>query len=360
MDVEGGEGEEAQMQANGWPREARRILFPEIRRVEWERVPLPERLAPREVLVRAACSLISAGTEIAAYSGSHIGYSTPGSTFPRMPMNPGYALAGTVEAVGDAVTGLRPGDRVSGGMRHGDWLVVEDSRSGLLRLPDEVTFEQACLARVAVFPFQGVRLANLRIGEHVVVFGQGLIGQLARQFAAIDGAVTTMAVDLVDARLEVARRHGATHIVNPGRDDVPAAILTATAGQGADVAIEATGSPQVVNDALQAVGMLGRVILLGSTRGRVEIDPYNDIHRKGVSVIGAHGRTASVPANPYHRWTGAEHHRLAVELFRQGRLKSDGLISHHIPAAEALGIFDALMERSQAYLGVIVRWSDAH
>jgi threonine dehydrogenase-like Zn-dependent dehydrogenase len=115
----------------------------------------------------------------------------------------------------------------------------------------------------------------------------------------------------------------------------------------------------VVNDALGAVGILGRVILLGSSRGKVEIDPYNDIHRKGVSVIGAHGRTASITANPYHRWTGAEHNRLAVELFRQGRLKSDGLISHRVPADEALAVFDALMERSQDYLGVIVRWSDA-
>src|SRR6266542_5037873 len=195
------------METNTWPREGRRIRFPEIRRVEWESVMLPERLEPPQVLVRAACTLISAGTEIAAYSGSHIGYSTPGSTFPRMPMNPGYAFAGTVEAVGDGVTTLKPGDRVSGGMPHAEWAVVDAGRSSLLRLPDGVTFEQACLARVSVFPFQGVRLAKLKIGENVVVFGQGLIGQLARQFAHIDGAIITMAVDLVDARLEVARRH---------------------------------------------------------------------------------------------------------------------------------------------------------
>jgi threonine dehydrogenase-like Zn-dependent dehydrogenase len=124
------------------------------------------------------------------------------------------------------------------------------------------------------------------------------------------------------------------------------------------VAIEATGTPSVVNDALHAVGLLGRVVLLGSSRGKVEIDPYNDIHRKGISVIGAHGRTAANPPNTYHRWTGAEHNRLGVELFRQGRLESDGLISHRVAPDDALGVFDALMNRSQDYLGVIVQWSD--
>ena len=104
--------------------------------------------------------------------------------------------------------------------------------------------------------------------------------------------------------------------------------------------------------------MLGRVILLGSPRGRVEIDAYTDIHRKGVAVIGAHGRTASVPANPYHRWTSAEHHRLAVELIRQGRVRTDGLVSHRLPADAALGAFEALATRPQDHLGVVIRWHD--
>jgi threonine dehydrogenase-like Zn-dependent dehydrogenase len=223
-------------------------------------------------------------------------------------------------------------------------------------IPDGVSFEQASLARVAVFPLQGVRLANLRLGEDVAVFGQGLIGQLARQFATIDGAATIVGIDLVDGRLDVARRHGATHVLNPARDDVPAAIAGITGRRGVDVAIEATGNPAVINDALRAAAMLGRVILLGSPRGRVEIDPYSDIHQKGVSVIGAHGRTASIQPNQYHRWNTGEHLRLAMELMRQGRLRTDGLISHRVPAGEALGVFDALTERAQEYLGVLIEW----
>ena len=105
-------------------------------------------------------------------------------------------------------------------------------------------------------------------------------------------------MDLLDARLEVARRHGATHVVNPSREDAPAAIAAATGGRGPDVAIEATGHPAVINDALRAVGRMGRVVLLGSPRGRVEIDPYTDIHSKGVTVIGAHANTTAARRTP--------------------------------------------------------------
>jgi 2-desacetyl-2-hydroxyethyl bacteriochlorophyllide A dehydrogenase len=335
---------------------ARRVVFPEIRRAEWETLSLPDELGPTEVLVRAGRTLVSAGTETAIYSGTHIGYSTPGARYPRLPFNPGYAFAGTVEAAGPAVTTLAPGDRVVGGMKHQDLVVVDAGQDSLERIPEGVSLEQACLARLATISMQGVRLARLVLGELVAVFGQGLIGQLARQLAAIDGAATTIAVDLIDARLAVATRHGATHTVNPGRDDLAGALERATDGWGVDVAIEATGNPAVITDALHAVARMGRVILLGSPRGRLEIDPYGDIHSRGVSVIGAHANTTANSPNPYHRWTLVEHRRLALELIRQGRLRTDGLVTRRVPAAEALPIWDMLAAGPDEHLGVIIVW----
>ena len=342
------------------PRRARRIVFPAIKEIGWEEVTLPDELQPTEALVKAARTVVSAGTEIAIYSGAHIGYTIPGARYPRMPFYPGYAFAGTVEAVGSAVTSFKAGDRVLGSMGHQDWVVVDAEQGRLDLIPDGVSFEQACLARLATIAMQGVRLARLTLGEHVAVFGQGLIGQFARQIAGIDGAAAIIAVDLIDSRLEVARRHGATHLVNPSRDDLAATIAEATGGRGGvDVAIEATGNPVVINDALHAVARLGRVVLLGSPRGRIEIDPYSDIHSKGVSVIGAHANTTADAGNAYHRWTLMEQRRLALELMRQGRLRTDGLVSHQVPAAEALPIWDALSTRQQDYLGVIIVWDAA-
>jgi 2-desacetyl-2-hydroxyethyl bacteriochlorophyllide A dehydrogenase len=339
---------------------ARRVVFPAIKQAQWETLSLPDELRPREVRVKTARTLVSAGTEIAIYSGTHIGYSTPGARYPRLPFYPGYAYAGTVEAVGSEVTAhklYKPGDRVVGSMGHQDRAVVEADGDRLDPIPDGVSFEQACLARLSAISLQGVRLARLAMGEHVAVFGQGLIGQLARQFAAIDGAATTTGVDLIDTRLEVARRHGATHVVNPAREDLSALLASVTDGRGADACIEATGNPSVIADALRAVGRMGRVVLLGSPRGRIEIDPYRDLHSKGVALIGAHNNTTAAAPNAYYPWTQASHRRLALELMRQGRLHTDGLISHRVPASEALPVWDALMTRQQDHLGVIIEWS---
>ena len=340
------------------PKTERRIVFLAIRQATWEVLPAPEpeRLGPRQVLVRTAATLVSAGTEIAIYSGSHIGYSIPGSTYPRMPHHPGYSLAGSVEAVGAEVRELAPGDRIAASAPHASWVTVDLDRAPWVCLPDGVAPEQGAMARLAGIAMQGVRLASIRLGDTVAVFGQGLIGQFARQLAALDGAATTIGVDLIDARLKTARHHGAAHTINPGEEDTLTGIMRLTDGRGVQVAIEATGSPAVIDTALKSAADLGRVVLLGSPRGRLEIDPYSDIHRKGVSVIGAHARTADLPDSPTLRWNSVEQLRLCVELMRQGRLRTDGLITHHIPVDQALGVFDALMNHAQDHLGVVIDW----
>ena len=336
---------------------AKRVVFPEIKRAEWESVTLPAELGPNQLRIRTTRTLVSAGTEIAIYSGSHIGYSTPGSRYPRLPFYPGYAYAGVVEAVGSAVTSFKPGDRVLGSMGHQDVTVVDADPERLDPIPDGVGFEQACLARLSAISLQGVRLARISMGERVAVFGQGLIGQLARQWASLDGAASVTAVDLIEPRLEVARRHGATHTVNPSEDDLAATLASISDGQGFDVCIEATGNPAVISDALTHAARMGRVILLGSPRGTIELNPYRDIHSKGVSLIGAHANTTAAVPNAYHPWTVAQHRRFGLEMMRQGRLLTDGLISHTIPSSEALPVWDALMTHQQDYMGVIIDWS---
>ena len=100
---------------------ARRLVFRAIKDVDWETLALPAELQPTEVLVKTARTVISAGTEVAVFSGTHIGYSIPGAKYPHMPYYPGFAAAGTVEAVGSAVTALE-----AGGSRDG-----QDGASGL-------------------------------------------------------------------------------------------------------------------------------------------------------------------------------------------------------------------------------------
>ena len=73
------------------------------------------------------CSVVSAGTELAVFGGDHVGFSDFGDTYPRMPFRPGNASAGTIEAVGSAVTAWQVGDRVGYATRHQDWAMVDAS-----------------------------------------------------------------------------------------------------------------------------------------------------------------------------------------------------------------------------------------
>ena len=85
---------------------ARRLLFPAVNRTAWEEFEIPEPPEAHSVVARAICSLVSPGTELAIYTGSHIGYSLPEPPFPLMPHRPGYALVGEVATMGSAVHGL--------------------------------------------------------------------------------------------------------------------------------------------------------------------------------------------------------------------------------------------------------------
>lgn len=120
--------------------------------------------------------------------------------------------------------------------------------------------------------------------------------------------------------------------------------------------VEATGSPSVVPLALDLAGSGGRVVLLGSTRGKVEIDPYSHIHRKGLRVIGAHELTQQFDTARTERWSKANTMQLLCDLLVEQRLRTDGLISHTITPDELLPIYDQLHQNPQDFMGVLVDW----
>ena len=149
-----------------------------------------------------------------------------------------------------------------------------------------------------------------------------LIGQLALQLSRqLCGARPTVAIDPIAARRELACSCGATFGLDLGRR------RRRSTGEydrttDLDVVFEATGSPR----RSAPPGVLpsaGRLILLGSTRGLVDgFDPYSDVHRKGITVIGAH--VSSHPEQPTHqnRWTTANNQRLALDLMADGSPRS--------------------------------------
>jgi threonine dehydrogenase-like Zn-dependent dehydrogenase len=141
--------------------------------------------------------------------------------------------------------------------------------------------------------------------------------------------------------------------------DLGAEVLELTGGMGPSVVVEATGAPAVVPLSIELAGKGGRVVLLGSTRGRVELDVYSYIHRKGVQLIGAHERVQDMDLIP-GRWTKARNLQLLARLFADRQLSSQGLISHTIAPDEVLSVYERLAERPQDHLGVVIEWRHGH
>lgn len=179
----------------------------------------------------------------------------------------------------------------------------------------------------------------------------GLIGNLAAQLFALHGC-EVIGVDIVPERLEIARRCGFGPVLNSrGVSDLGSSLRDAVGGDP-EIVVEATGVPQLVNEALERVCPNGDVILLGSPRGEVTLDLYKFVHRRGVRLIGAHEGMQGSHGLPSRR-TVTRH---MLHLLEKGSLQVDPLITHEIQPEEAAEAYNLLLSHSDQALGIILRW----
>ena len=332
---------------------ATRLLFPEINRTAWEEFEVPEAPTAYGVVARSICSLVSPGTELAIYTGAHMGFSLPEPPFPLIPHRPGYALVGEVEAFGSAVQGLAVGQRVLMEAGHGTVAVADTRTHAVVPVPAGVPSVHAPLARMAAIAFTALRLAPPQLGDQVVVLGLGLVGLLAGQLFRLAGARPVLGVDRLPSRLKLAEALGIVP-VDTSREELLPALRRALGTRGADIVVEATGSPALVPPALDSARQGGSVVLLGSTRGLVTLDAYSLLHRKAVRVIGGH--ETALPFNGDHAWPRLRNLGLALELMAAGDLRTDGMITDELAADQALTAHDMLRDHPEAHLGVVIHW----
>jgi threonine dehydrogenase-like Zn-dependent dehydrogenase len=211
-----------------------------------------------------------------------------------------------------------------------------------------VSSDQAAMSTLGIIVLNAVRLAHLQLGERVAVVGAGLVGQIACQLARLSGARPVVSVDPIDRRRQLALDCGADEAYPP--DAAPIDF---------DVVFEATGSPKAFNPALKMVKRQGRMIALGSTRGIVEgFDLYGDLHRKGVTLIGAHLTTTPEHETPYNPWTMNRNRAVVLTLIRDEELHLDRLVSHRVTSTEGPAMFDRLATSREEFFGVLLRWRE--
>lgn len=319
----------------------------EPRVIRWQSSALPP-LAADEVLIRTTRTLISPGTERA------ILLKLPGLAV-EYPKALGYSHVGEVIQVGAAAHRLKIGDRVASRSRHASHVIAKAERCH--KLGADIEDERATFFQLLAIALQAVRKTRLELGEAAAVIGAGLVGLLALQVCRAAGALPTIAIDTDRGRLGRAERLGADSAVLA--DPAGETFLTAAAlSPGAPVVIEATGNPAALETACQIAAFGGRVALLGSSRGATEsFDFYKRVHKRGLTLIGAHISTADRAASAPGWWTLPEEQRTALRLIEHERVAVEPLITHRFKSRNIEAAYDLLAAWKPEAIGIIIDWT---
>src|SRR5438067_4441922 len=345
------------------------------------------------VLVRAAASLISAGTERMAVDEGKKSLLEKARERPELVKQVieraktegivktfnavrsklgsstalGYSAAGIVVDVGDDVTEFRAGERVAcagaGYASHAEVLSVP--KNLCVRLPDEVEFDAGAFGTLGAIALQGVRLAEPTLGESVVVIGLGLLGQIAIQLLKANGC-RVFGIDLDPQKVALALELGADAAAISD-DDAKRAVLDWSRGRGADAVLitAATPSNQPVELAGEISRLKGRVVAVGM----VGLDVPRNLYFKrelSLMVSMSYGPGRYDPEyeerghdypDAYVRWTENRNIEAFLDLVAQGRVNVERLITHRFQVEEAERAYQLIGgETQEPYLGIILRY----
>lgn len=329
-------------------------------RVEVRDVELPAP-GPRQVLVQTHASAISAGTELAVYTGTHQWLKDPTLPEWKFPFRPGYSAAGTIAAVGSEVHEFHERERVSypGNHASAELLTLGHERGRLWRLPDGLDFEPAAMACVARFGMGAAIRPGITLGRSTAVLGLGIIGQFALRSLLAAGAYPVIGIDSVKMRREAALQAGADHVIDPSAGDARDQLRRYLRSSGAEVVADATGIPDAIPVAMALACDGGQVVVVGSPRGRAkEVNFYDDLHRRYIEVTGAHGNMLWEPEHTRiaGAWSVDKAQTWLLAAMASGRLSLRGLMTQRIKAAELRDAYEGLLHRKEEYLGVVLRW----
>jgi 2-desacetyl-2-hydroxyethyl bacteriochlorophyllide A dehydrogenase len=339
---------------------ARQVVITEPYRASVREIELPPP-SDNQVLVATEVSAVSAGTELAVWTGTHQWLKDPSLPDWKFPFRPGYSAAGTVVAVGSAVSGWKPGDRVSypGNHASAELLTLGHERGRLWRLPDNLDMEKASVACIARYGLGASIRAGTTLGRSAAVLGLGVIGQFALRCLIAAGAHPVIGIDAVAMRRQSALAAGCDHVLDPSASDVREQLARYLNQRGAEIVADATGVPDAVPLAMSLACDGGQVVIVGSPRGKAkEVNFYDDLHRRYLEVTGAHGNMLFEPAHTRlaGAWDIDKAQNWLLAALASGRLDLAGLITHCIDAAELGRAYDGLLKKKDEYLGVVLRW----
>jgi len=334
----------------------KKIVFTGIGKAElWDYdVPHPKE---GEVLVETMYTAVSAGTERANLmrmpnTGAYLADTS------QPVWGGGYSSTGIVKEVGEGVKSVSVGDKV---------LVIWGQNTGLKVVPehnvikiddDTLDLKHGAFAFIASFSAAGVRKTRLEFGESAMVFGIGILGAFAVQICRLAGAFPVIAADLNAERRKLALDLGADYAFNPADDDFVQSVKDVTGGIGVKAIIEVTGQSVALKQALDCVAPLGRIALLGCTRvSDTPIDFYQQVHKPGIMIIGAHTNARPKLESYPHYWTERDDCIAIMNFMAHGRMDMSRVISEIHSPEDAPEVYRRLAENKDFPVGVLFDWT---
>jgi len=359
--------------------------------VEINEVPVPT-LTDQFVLVRNSASVISAGTEKTKIDMGKKSLLQKAKARPDLvrqvlrklktegiaktlqtvnsrldsPSPLGYSCAGTVVAVGGLVEGIQPGDRVACGgagyANHAD--VVAVPKNLVVKIPLNVSDEDASFTTIGAIALQGVRLAEPKLGETFLVLGLGLIGQITVQLLRANGC-RVIGTDLNGDLIQRAEAYGAIGVRGI---DIETTCALLTEGHGVDGVLVCAGTSS--NEPIELCGRVtrekGRVVVVGAVRMDI---PREDFFKKEINVVisrsygpGRYDPFYEENGNDYPlgyvRFTEQRNMQTFVQLLAEGSVSVKELVTHRFTleqAGDAYAIIEG--ERREPYLGIVLNYS---
>jgi len=329
--------------------------------LRYEDIPTPE-IAVGEVLIKVRA---------AGVCGSDIPRVMKKGTY-SFPLVPGHEFAGAVVKIGDHTSGsFSVGDRVAvfplipcrkcaycqigeyaqcdnydylGSRRDGGFAeYVAAPADNLVPMPDGVDFNCAAMTEPASVALHALRRTGVDTGDSVAILGAGPIGIILAQWARSCGAGRVFLADIVDEKLDVARKLGFTDCVNAAHEDTVKRIVEETGGRGADICVEAAGTAITLEQSLRIVRKLGKVILMGNVSGDVLIPERtaSAILRGQLTIYGTWN--SSFTAVPKNEW------QTALQFMASGRLDLKPLITHRFRLDQVDDAFDMMYNRREFF-----------
>ena len=358
-------------------------------------VPAP-RAGSGQILVRNAYSVISAGTEGSTVSTARKSYIGKAKERPEQfrqvveslsqkglvqtyravmkkleahsPL--GYSSAGVVVEVGAGVIGFAPGDHVACGgagyANHAEFVAVPVNLA--VKLPAGARLDLAAYNTVGAIALQGIRQADLRLGESCAVIGLGLLGQLSCVMLRASG-VRVVGVDILEGAVGVARAHSADAAYTTAEPGLVEKIVEFSDGSGVDAVIiaAAASSSEPVNLAGRILRKKGRVVIVGRVPTDFEQETYykkeldlrmSCSYGPGRYDINYEERGSDYPI-AYVRWTENRNMQAFQEMLHSGRLDVGFLTTHSFGLDKAPEAYELILGRKEPFLGILIEYEAA-